>query len=105
MDYPDDFSPQARARIEAERLKAGGDFEEIGTQPLRLRRRRSVAYGLRWTDAEEDVHTYILRVFLAFALEECELGRKGTWGPDRICSESEFLHRFTMIAYSEKGHD
>lgn len=42
MDYPQEFSAQARARVEAERLKAGRDLENIRKQPqVQISRRRS----------------------------------------------------------------
>jgi hypothetical protein len=109
MDYyPQEFSAQARARVEAERLKAATDLENIHKQPQAelIRRRSCGPYGLLWTNAEEDFHNYILRVFLAFAREACALGKQGTWTVDRIRSETdEFLRRFTIEAYYDKGHD
>jgi len=108
MEYPEEFSSQARARVEAERLRARRDLEGYRNRPeTRPRRRHSSGpYGTLWTDDEEDVHEYILRVFLVFGLRACELGLQGLWTVDRIRTESaEFLRRFTIEAFSEKGHD
>jgi DNA-binding CsgD family transcriptional regulator len=45
-------------------------------------------------------------VFLVFAHEACKLGSQGQWAADRIRSEvGEFLRRFTIEAYSDKGYD
>jgi hypothetical protein len=52
------------------------------------------------------LYTYILRVFLAFSHEACELGMHGEWSADRVSSEAEeFLRRFTIDAYYKEGHD
>jgi len=90
MDYPQEFSVQARARIEAERLKASRDLEKYRSQPETRPQRRHTSgpYGKLWTEYEEDLHEYILRTFLAFALQACELGSHGTWAVDRIRAES-----------------
>src|SRR5436190_19540001 len=108
MDYPQELSAQARARVETERLRANRDLDESGKRPrAQTQRRRSYGpSGLHWTDAEKDLHNYILRVFLAFAREACELGKRGIWSVDHIRSETdEFLRRFTIEAYYERGHD
>ena len=107
MEYPEDFSRQARARVEAERLKAGKDLERYRLQPQTRPHRPhcSGPDGRLWTDEEEDLHEYILRVFLVFSLEACALGSQGLWTVDQIREESsEFLRKFTIEACSEKGH-
>jgi hypothetical protein len=108
MDYPQELSAQARARVEAERLRAKRDLDESGKQPG-APIRRTLSYGpsgLPWTDPEKDLHNYILRVFLAFAREACQLGVGGIWSVDQIRSETdEFLRRFTIETYYERGHD
>ncbi len=99
MKYPEDLSPQARARVEAERLKAGEQLEQRRDQVPWVR------YGPVRAD-EENLRKYILRVFLVFAQEACKLGSQRQWTVDRIRSEvDEFLRRFTIEAYSDKGHD
>lgn len=109
MVYPQEFSAQARARVEAERLKAGNDLAQYRDRPETrppCRQHTWGTYGRRWTDDEEDFFEYILRVFLAFGHEACELGKRGTWAVDRIRSEADkFLRRFGMEAYNEKGYD
>jgi hypothetical protein len=88
MDYPQEFSPVARGRVEAERIRANRDLEK---EPVRDRR---------------DLYPYILRVFLVFGHEACELGRQGVWAANRIRDEAkEFLRKFTIAAYYEKGYD
>jgi hypothetical protein len=102
MDYyPNEFSAQARARNEAERLKSKQEFQ----------RRRSEKLPPEWkkTSREWDLngfYDYILRVFLAYTHEACEVARQGLWTVDRISSMAdEFLRRFTINAYYEDGHD
>ncbi len=99
MEYPQDFSPQARARVEAERLKAGKQLEQRRDQVPWVR------YGPVRAD-EENLRKYILQVFLVFAQEACKLGSQGQWPVDRIRPEmDEFLRRFTIEACSDKGYD
>jgi hypothetical protein len=53
----------------------------------------------RWTDDEEDIIEYILRVGVAFGLQACGLGSLG-WSPERIREETnEFFGRLTFDAY------
>src|SRR5689334_10886431 len=108
MDYPQEFSPEARARVEAERLKAGKDLEQYRnkTQARPRRQHTSGPYGLLWTEEEEDLHEYILRVARAYGHEGCEIGLLGIWTVERIRSEVvEFRRKFTIEAHSEKGYD
>lgn len=93
MDYyPREFSPQARARVEAGRLKAGKQLEQ------RMSQAPSFA-------GQEILRNYILRVFLVFAKEAFKLGSEGLWTVDEVRSEvAEFLRRFTIEAYYGKGH-
>ena len=99
-EYPEEFSRQARARIEAEKLKARNQLEQQRNQvPW------SGGYLPRPAD-EENLRKYILRVFLVFAQEACKLGSRAQWTVDRIRSEAdEFLRRFTIEAYSNEGYD
>jgi hypothetical protein len=97
MEYPREFSPQARAKVEAAKLKARRQY---------IKRRADVALSRYGSDHERNLREYILRVFLAFAEEACKLGSDGTFGADRIQVESaEFLRRFTIEAYYEDGYD
>ena len=101
MDFPHEFSAQARARIEAERLKASRELADAQAQ----KPPDAWKSGAREWDRQE-FHDYILLVFLAFAREACELGKVVIWTVDRVRSEvDEFLRRFTIEAYYEKGRD
>lgn len=98
MDYPTDFPQESRARVEAERLRAVRELEQN-------RKAFSSSYGPTRED-EQNLRHYILRVFLAFAHEACELGLQGRWPVERIRSEAdEFLRLFTIEAYYSQGHD
>ena len=99
MKYPREFSAEARARMETERIKSHrdlkGDQQEQPPSDWTMRRWDQIAFNV-----------YILRVFLAFGRECCELGNLGTWAVDRIRSAAEeFLGRFTIEAYYVDGHD
>jgi hypothetical protein len=65
MDYPGEFSAQARARVEAERVKAGKQLEQDMNRASR--------YGPGITQ-QQVLRQYILRVFRVFAHEACALG-------------------------------
>ncbi|HUR46333.1 MAG TPA: hypothetical protein VMZ27_10705 [Candidatus Saccharimonadales bacterium] len=99
MDYPEDFPPESRAAVAAEKLRAGKDFDEArknlpGTQ-----------YG-PGKDLEAELRRYILRQFSIFGREACQLGHKGIWHVDQIEEEAlEFLRRSTNVAISSKGYD
>lgn len=99
MRYPQEFSPQARARVEAEQLKARQEFVAA----------KSERPPVEWTTYRWDLmafYAYVLRVFLAFAREACEQGSQRPWTVDRVRSESEdFLRRFANQAHHEDGRD
>jgi len=99
MRYPQEFSLQARAGVEAEQLKARQEFAAAkGEMPPA----GSTTY--RWELTA--FYKYVLRVFLAFVREAGELGRQRTWAVDRVRSESEeFLRRFANQAHYEDGRD
>jgi hypothetical protein len=90
MDYPREFPKESRAKVEAEKVRAGRDFE-------------TAVKGARWrADEQKHLRTYILRVFLVFGSEARE---KRLWPideMDRRCRE--FLRRFTIEARFQKGH-
>ena len=97
MDYPREFSAHARAKVEAAKIRARRRYVE------RRENDRDLRYG---SDHESNLREYILRVFLAFAKEACQLGSEGVLGADRIRKEcAEFLRRFTIEAYYEDGYD
>jgi DNA-binding CsgD family transcriptional regulator len=99
-EYPEEFSQQARARIEAERLKARKQLEQ---------RRNQVPWSgghLPRPADEENLRKFILRVFLVVAQEMCELGLQGLWTVDRIRPEAEeYLRKFMIKAFSDEGYD
>ena len=100
MQYPREFTAESRNRIEAERLKASRELDE----------RRKLVPWSKWGPSEVDeanLHKYILRVFLAFAKEACNLCSRGSWTLDRVRREAEDVHlrQFAIEAYSESGND
>jgi hypothetical protein len=101
VDFPREFSGQARASVEAEQLKANRALAQSRAQ----KPPESWKGSTREWDLQEFYH-YILRVFLAFAREACGLAKEGTWTLGRVRPEAdEFLRRFTIEAYYEKGRD
>jgi len=77
MEYPSDFPPESRARVAAERLRAGKDFDEAREHaPHR-------AYGST-VHLEAELRRYILRQFAVFTSEACELVRQGIWSVERV---------------------
>jgi hypothetical protein len=98
MEYPREFSPEARARVEAQRLRATRAYEQ-------KRDELPSGYG-HLSEHEKNLRGFILRVFLAFTHEACKLGEKEMWTVDRIRSEAEeCLRRFTIEAEYSYGHD
>ncbi len=91
MRYPSEFPPEFRNRVEAEKIRAGRDFD-------------SEKQASRWTsDVEANLRHYILRTFLAFANEARDLR---LWPVDEMDSNCrEFLRLLTIDAYFEKGYD
>lgn len=99
MQYPKEFSQQARARVEVERPRARKQLRQDRDDVPWFR------FGPTAKD-EENLRRYILRVFLVFAEQACELGAQGRWTVDHIRSEAdEFLRRLVIEAYFEEGHD
>lgn len=91
--YADEFPEASRCRIRCEEILAGRDFE---------REKQEAPY---YSDVEDILRTYILRVFLVFVREASALVRRGLWSITELESESlEFLRRFTISARSERGH-
>jgi hypothetical protein len=98
MEYPREFSAEARAEIEAERL--------TGINWLARKRKQVESYFPGPVEADEqNLRTYILRVFLAFVKQACKLDSTA-WSVDRIRREAEeFLRIFTIEAYYEQGYN
>jgi hypothetical protein len=98
MDYPREFSPEARAYVEAERLRAIRAYEQ-------RRGELPAGYG-HMAENEENLRHFILRVFLAFARQACKFAEDGIWPVDKVRSQAdEFLRRFTIQAYYDYGQD
>jgi hypothetical protein len=89
MDYPQDFSAESRARVEAVRIRAGRQFD--------LKRARA-----KWSgDIEVLFWTFVLMPFVVFAEESSRLGLWYADEMDRKCRE--FLRLLTIDAYYQKG--
>jgi len=86
--YPSDFSPEARDRIEKEKIRA---YREL--LPRRV-------YDFN----EQDLAVRsIMRIFLAFAKEACALRKERGWTIDSIEGKSdEFLRRLTIQVVFDK---
>ena len=86
--YPSEFSPEARDRIEKEKIRA---CREI--LPNRV-------YGF---NEQHLAIRCIMRIFRAFAEEACALRKERGWTIERIESESkEFLRRLTIMVVFDK---
>src|ERR1700720_9934 len=74
MEYPAKFSPEGRAAVEAELIRAGRAHDQ-----------RKKDWHSDWTFPQErSLQTYILNVFLVYAREAIELGKKGVWTVDQV---------------------
>lgn len=101
MEYPREFSESACARVELEIIKAQQQLQS----DLRSARDFPSRISLG-PSAERAFDRYVLRVFLTFAEQACDLGRAGRWGVPRAREESEeFLRIFTIRAFSQDGED
>ena len=103
MDYPNEFSREARNAVEAEIILARRELGEA-------RRTTSVPmshYATRPSDEFEQAFlASIIRVFLIFALNAVDLCRAGDWSLDRVDRESrEFLRRLTIQWRYDEGRD
>jgi hypothetical protein len=78
MQYPTEFSGDARALVEAELIRSRRRHED---------RKREWRSDWPFPD-EESVRTCILEVFLVYAREAIELGRSGVWTADRVRLEA-----------------
>lgn len=91
MTYPPDFPHESRARVEAEKIRAGRDFD-------------SAKLTAKWnSDVETHLRRYILRTFLVFANEARSLRLWPVADMDTKCRE--FLRSLTIDAHYEKGYD
>jgi hypothetical protein len=69
MKYPSEFSNEAQAVVEEEKILANKEFNEA---------RDAVLYPTP-ADLAHLIRTYIARVVLAFSKEACKLGRAKIW--------------------------
>jgi hypothetical protein len=93
MKYPLEFSPNACDAVEAEALIAEGDLRVHRDNPAtRTERTHTLKpFGVRqWTDDEEDIIEYILRVGLAFGYKpvswDRRVGRQNEFGKKQMNS-------------------
>jgi hypothetical protein len=78
MRYPSKFSHEGRAAVEAELIRAGREHEE-----------RKQACNPNWSfSVDRSLRTYILKVFLAYAHEAIEVGKRGIWAADEVRSQA-----------------
>lgn len=96
MEYPPEFSAQAQAAVESERILADVEFDDA-----RANRLPSYDAGpyLVWL-----IREYVMRVVAEFAKHACDLGRKGAWTVPEIESQVyEFMVQVSQGASREKS--
>jgi len=96
MHYPPGFSDKARAAVEAELIRAG-----------RMHDKRKGEWHPDWTFSEAlSLREYILSVFLTYAREAIELGKRGVWTVDTVRARAlEGLRLITIRVSHQKGYD
>jgi hypothetical protein len=82
MDYPSEFSPEARDRIEKEKIRVCQELLP------------SSAYDNKTQDS---AIRCIMRIFLSFAKEACALRRERGWTIERVEDETRVFLRKLMI--------
>jgi hypothetical protein len=94
MDYPTEFSRDARAAVETEMIKA-----------WRRHNKAKEEWDSDWPfDDARNLRACVMRVFLVYALEAIELGRRGVWGMDKVRAVAlEGLRRITIDATYKVG--
>jgi hypothetical protein len=96
MKYPNGFPQDARARVEAEKLRAYAALE----QEVR---------GIESWRRDVPFVRCIMRVFIAFAHEACEFGKKSNrraWSDSELDQRCrEFLLSIVVDAWEEKAKD
>src|SRR5262249_35182755 len=97
LEFPTDFPSRARAKVEAEEIRATRAFDQAReTLPWS-------PYGPT-EDLAAQVRQYILRTYAAFVFEACRL--EALWPADRVRSDAlEFLKMLTVKAWREKTYD
>ena len=95
--YPEDFPPESRAAVAAEKLRAGRDFDKARDNAPRTAYDRAQYH-------EVELRKYILRRFGVFVREACKLGQRGIWHVDQIEKEArEFLRSSTIEVIYDKA--
>jgi hypothetical protein len=79
MDYPPDFSRQAKAKVEDARIAA--------KKELLLSKNISAHLLFGILNPGGPAVTYIESIFYVYAREACKLGRAGSWDVDRVDRE------------------
>jgi transcriptional regulator with XRE-family HTH domain len=88
LDYPREFSLEARDRIEREKIRASRELLPTGPYAF---------------EDQELAVRCIMRIFLAFAKEACALRTEHGWTLDRVQREAdEFLRRLTITVVFAK---
>jgi len=88
LDYPSEFSPEARDRIEKEKIRASREL-----LPSSVYEFKDQDLGIRC----------IMRIFLAFAKEASALRKEHGWTLDHVQREAdEFLRRLTITVVFSK---
>jgi hypothetical protein len=86
--YPSEFSPEARDRIEREKIRAY---------------RKLLPSSVYDSREQESAIRCIMGIFLAFAKEACALRKERGWTIERVERESnEFRRRLTIKVFSDK---
>jgi hypothetical protein len=101
MLYPPDLSAKARNLIEAEQLRAMQEFEDNQAKEPPSNWKGTATEWDKW-----EFERYILRIWLAFADQACELARLGEWTVEHVRWQTdEFLRILTVDANYELGRD
>ncbi len=94
MKYPPEFSSEAQAAVEQEKILADQEFNTA--------RDILPQYG-GLEEIPKLIRGYMARMLLAFSKEACRLGRNRIWAVTQIRSHvGEFLQQIAMEAYNEK---
>jgi hypothetical protein len=92
MHYPPEFSTEARAAVEAEFITAGRSHAE-----------RKRQWKTDWPfPQQQSLTSCILSIFLTYAREAIELGRRGLWSMDKVREEALEGLRLITLQVSHK---
>jgi hypothetical protein len=88
MNYPSEFSLEARDRIETEKIEA---YRQL--LPSRVYDSNELDSAIRC----------IMRIFLAFAKEACAIRKERGWAIERVqCEAKQFLRHLKIMVFSDK---